>query len=207
MIPVEGRKGNIIFPLTCVISMSVSCGEKSGAFLFFAGQGYVVGFVDRVRIRSVQFQACVCEPGYAYLLPAFLLNQWLPNFADITLLSIRVCSTIAEEASHAAYCSQSHAGEQRVARMILEISDKCTIKNIVTTGHSALANLLGVRRETVTGIISKWQKLGIVDVKRNRMTIKKKNVLKQMACECYSESKESQRKKMNVWRAVNWANL
>lgn len=207
VIPVEGDKGKIIFPLTCVIAMSASCGEKPGAFLFFAGQGYVLGFVSRLKIRGIQLEACVCEPGHAYVLPASLLNQCLPKFIEMDLMSILVCSAIAEEASHAAYCLQSHAGEQRVARVILEISDTCTSKNVVTTSHGKIAELLGVRRETVTGIISKWRKLGIVDVKRNRMTIEKKNVLKQIACECYDRTKESQRKKINVWRAVNWSDL
>ncbi len=48
-----------------------------------------------------------------------------------------------------------------------------------------IANMLGVRRESVTEAASKLQKLGVIQYHRGHITVLDRPKLEQLSCECY----------------------
>jgi len=58
------------------------------------------------------------------------------------------------------------------------------------TGSAAIAEMLGVRRTTVTLLAQELQKRGILRYSRGRITILDRATLESCACECYGAAKQ-----------------
>lgn len=52
--------------------------------------------------------------------------------------------------------------------------------------HDLIANMLGVRRQSVTEAAGKLQKLGVIDYKRRHISVLDRPRLEALSCECYA---------------------
>ena len=53
-----------------------------------------------------------------------------------------------------------------------------------------IANMLGVRRESVSVVAGKLQEMGLIDYRRGRITVIDRLGLEERACECYAVVKK-----------------
>ena len=60
-----------------------------------------------------------------------------------------------------------------------------------------LANLLGVRRESVTAAALKLQQAGVISYSRGHITVLNRKLLEQRCCECYANVKNEQKRLMS----------
>jgi CRP-like cAMP-binding protein len=83
-----------------------------------------------------------------------------------------------------AACNRLHPIEQRLARCFLQVFDRTGISEYPVT-HEFLAELLGVRRATITGAATRLQDAGLIRRERGRIAILDHAGLEAAACECY----------------------
>jgi DNA-binding transcriptional MocR family regulator len=76
-----------------------------------------------------------------------------------------------------------------MARWLLQISDRIGSADIPVT-QDTIAQLLGVRRTTVTLAAQQLQQKGLIQYRRARVMITNPTVLHALACECYGACKE-----------------
>jgi CRP-like cAMP-binding protein len=81
-------------------------------------------------------------------------------------------------------CNALHSVERRCARVLLEIADRVGSHDLPLT-QEFLANTLGVRRPTVTLIVSGLQRTGLIDYRQRRIVIADEAGLRAATCECY----------------------
>jgi CRP-like cAMP-binding protein len=81
-------------------------------------------------------------------------------------------------------CNAAHAVEQRCARRLLMSHDRSD-GNTFTLTQEVLAEMLGVRRSTVTIIACGLQKNGLIAYRRGAITVLDRPGLETAACECY----------------------
>jgi CRP-like cAMP-binding protein len=81
-------------------------------------------------------------------------------------------------------CNATHRVEQRCARWLLMCGDQTDDDTIEVT-QEYLAEMLGVRRSTVTDIASAFQKTGLIRYRRATITVLDRRGLETAACECY----------------------
>jgi CRP-like cAMP-binding protein len=83
-----------------------------------------------------------------------------------------------------AACNALHEVSGRLCRWLLQTSDKIASDTIPFT-HEFLANMLAVRRSTISQIASEFQNAGIIHTHRGQIKLLKRAELKKNACPCY----------------------
>ena len=87
-------------------------------------------------------------------------------------------------------CNGLHNIHQRAARWMLGVLDRTQADRFKIT-HEFLAELLGVRRSTVTDLIADFRDKGLVESTRGVIEIVKRKELEEVACECYAIVKQN----------------
>jgi CRP-like cAMP-binding protein len=83
-----------------------------------------------------------------------------------------------------AACNALHEVSDRLCRWLLQTSDKIESDTIPFT-HEFLANMLGVRRSTVSQTASELQSAGLLRTDRGHIKLLKRKELEKRACPCY----------------------
>ena len=91
-------------------------------------------------------------------------------------------------ASQTIACNLLHSVKQRVCRWLLMCRDRVETEEFVLT-HEFLAEMLGVRRQTVTVIAGKLQTAGLITYHRGVIRILNRKGMEDASCECYGVTK------------------
>jgi len=81
-------------------------------------------------------------------------------------------------------CNALHSAEARCCRWLLHQQDRLETSDLRLT-HEFLSTMLGVRRPTVTLIMSDLACEGIISTGRGRIRIVSRDALEQRSCGCY----------------------
>ena len=84
-----------------------------------------------------------------------------------------------------AACNALHPVEERFCRWLLQSSDRAA-SDTVTLTQELLAEMLGVRRTSVTEVARKMQDKGVITYTRGVITILDRAQLERLSCECYA---------------------
>jgi CRP-like cAMP-binding protein len=77
-----------------------------------------------------------------------------------------------------------HVIEERFCRWMLQSADRAGSGTVNLT-QEFLAEMLGVRRTSVTEVASKIQAAGVINYSRGMINILDRPALERMSCECY----------------------
>jgi CRP-like cAMP-binding protein len=92
------------------------------------------------------------------------------------------------DASQTIACNLLHSAKQRMCRWLLMCLDRVGNEEFVLT-HEFLAEMLGVRRQTVTVIAGTLQKASLITYHRGVIRILNRKRLEDASCECYGVTK------------------
>ena len=93
------------------------------------------------------------------------------------------------QAQQSAACLASHHVEERLCRWLLRARDLAGSNDLPFT-QEYLAEMLGVRRTSVTGVARTLQETGIIKYARGKIQIIDADALQDSACECYETVKQ-----------------
>jgi CRP-like cAMP-binding protein len=99
-------------------------------------------------------------------------------------LCIRYNEVLLSQARVTAACNALHSIEARFCRWLLQSADRAD-GDIVNLTQELLAEMLGVRRTSVTEVASKVQSTGAITYSRGVIRILDRDALLRMSCECY----------------------
>lgn len=99
-------------------------------------------------------------------------------------LCIRYNEVLLSQARVTAACNALHPIEARFCRWLLQSADRAASDTIALT-QEFLAEMLGVRRTSVTEVASKVQNAGVITYSRGVIKILDRPALMRMSCECY----------------------
>ena len=99
-------------------------------------------------------------------------------------LCIRYNEVLLSQARVTAACNALHPIEARFCRWLLQSSDRSASDTVALT-QEFLAEMLGVRRSSVTEVASKVQNAGVITYSRGVIRILNRPALMRMSCECY----------------------
>ena len=91
---------------------------------------------------------------------------------------------LLSQARITAACNTVHVVEARFCRWLLQTADTAGTETIGLT-QQFLAEMLGVRRTSVTEVARKVQDAGAIDYSRGEIRILDRQILERMSCECY----------------------
>jgi CRP-like cAMP-binding protein len=99
-------------------------------------------------------------------------------------LCIRYNEVLLSQARVTAACNALHSIEARFCRWLLQSADRAEGDTVNLT-QELLAEMLGVRRTSVTEVASKVQSTGAITYSRGVIRILDRDALLRMSCECY----------------------
>jgi CRP-like cAMP-binding protein len=122
--------------------------------------------------------------GFAYKLPLQVFQSELAQ--DRTFLKIWMAATrqMVLQIAMPSVCSSKHSNEQQIVRWILNTLDKTQGQTLQVT-HQEIADMLGIRRESVTLSAGRLSHDGLIEVSRGQLNVLNRAQLQARACECY----------------------
>jgi CRP-like cAMP-binding protein len=99
-------------------------------------------------------------------------------------LCVRYNEILLSQARLTAACNAIHVIEARFCRWLLQSADRAGSSTVNLT-QEFLAEMLGVRRTSVTEVASKIQTSGAINYSRGVINILDRPALEKMSCECY----------------------
>jgi CRP-like cAMP-binding protein len=118
--------------------------------------------------------------------PAFL--ETMKQGGTLDKLVRRYTAYSLRYANQTVACNLLHSVKQRMCRWLLMCRDRAEKGEFVLT-HEFLAEMLGVRRQTVTVIAGTMQTAGILSYHRGVIRILNPKRLEAAGCECYRVTK------------------
>lgn len=174
----------VYFPHTGMISCLVTTGDGEMVETSSVGCEGAVGLQSGLGQRVSFTRAMVQIGGKFSVISASRLENAASCTAALRDLIIRYTEALWAEAQQNAACNAIHDGSARLSRWLLQCADRIGSDQLTLT-QEFLADMLGVRRTTVTLLAQELQKKGILRYSRGRITILDRGRLEECACECY----------------------
>lgn len=178
----------VYFPHTGMISCLIAMGDGEMVETSSVGREGAVGLHSGLGHRVAVTRALVQIGGKFSVLPASRLENAVAHSPAFRDLIVRHIETLWAEAQQNAACNAVHDGSSRLCRWLLQCADRIGSDQLLLT-QEFLAEMLGVRRTTVTLLAQELQKKGVVRYSRGRITILDRPRLEASACECYGATR------------------
>jgi CRP-like cAMP-binding protein len=148
------------------------------------GPGSLVEAYHLMGADQVFTEAVMQVNGMALRVPFADLRTVVAKSDRLQRLLLSQVSNYGLVANQLVACNYYHALEQRLASLLLLLHEHAQSSHFYLT-QEFLANMLGVRRTTLTLVASKLQQMGMIRYSRGRVEICAKENLEQLACECF----------------------
>jgi CRP-like cAMP-binding protein len=149
----------------------------------------VVGAMSGIGPSKWQVRVIAQLPMLARKIATTEFRKAVSSSKEIADLCLRSNDGLLTQARIGAACNAVHRFEARFCRWLLQTHDRAESDTIMLT-HEFLANMLGVRRTTVTEASNKIQAAGAISCSRGVIKIIDLEAVKAMACECYDTVRE-----------------
>jgi len=176
------------FPTTGIVSLIYALEDGSSSEIALVGNEGMVGISIFMGGESMPSNTVVQSVGTAYRLSRKIMRREFALGGKLQHLALLYTQALIAQTSQTAVCNQHHSIEQQLCRWLLMSADRLHQDDLVIT-QELIANLLGVRRESITQTASKLKKSGLIAYARGHMTIVDRPGLEKHACECYATVK------------------
>jgi len=174
----------VYFPTSAIVSMLYVLENGSTAEIAVVGNEGLVGISLFIGGESTCSRAVVQSAGQGFRLPEKILNDEFHRAGPVLQLLLRYTQALITQMAQTAICNRHHTLSQQLCRWLLLSLDRVDSNELQIT-QELIANMLGVRRETVTDSAHKLQSDGVIKYVRGRITVLDRPGLEQRSCECY----------------------
>lgn len=183
------RSGDVVeqayFPDSGAIAFMLDMPDGQTAASTLMGSEGALGVQSVLGPSRSPVSATVRVAGTGWQIPAPKLQAAFSCSTSVRhVLQIHVRTQILR-LHHAAACNALHPVERRMARWMLELHDRVA-SDVLPLTQEAMAQLLGVRRTTVTLTMNRLRAGGIIKSERRGSIEIDRNRLESAACECYA---------------------
>jgi CRP-like cAMP-binding protein len=180
----DARIEYVYFPTGALISLVASMRDGTVVEVAVVGREGIVGlplaFGSDTSARKVITQV----PGSALRLPGTVLLQEIRTDSAVLDRVKRYTMVHLTQTTQWVACNRLHSLEQRLARWLLASADATGTEHFELT-QDFIAQMLGVRRPSVTVIVRSFEKQGMLQTSRGRIRIVNRPALEAAVCECY----------------------
>jgi CRP-like cAMP-binding protein len=172
------------FPTNSIIALMYGMdGAGALAKAWPVGSEGMLGVSLFLGVRRLDHQAEVQVGGSAFRLPAAALLAEFRQAGALQHLLLRYVFALISQASQLGLCNHCHAIEQRLCRLLLLAFDRVGAEEIDLT-QQRIAELLGVRRVSVTQAAMRLQNDGLIEYVRGRVKLINRKKLEERSCVC-----------------------
>jgi CRP-like cAMP-binding protein len=177
------------FPTRGVVSALAVMDDGRAIEVATIGDEGMVGLPLLVGAKTAANRAMVQVGGEALRMGEDVLREEASRDSHLRRLLILYHSAFLVQVSQAVACNGLHSIHQRCCRWLLMTQDRAH-SNVFPMTHELLAELLGVRRSSVSEVLQQIQKEELIRYSRGKFTILDREGLKAGCCECYRRINE-----------------
>jgi CRP-like cAMP-binding protein len=180
----NGPLSHVYFPLSGIYATVV--GLEDGRIVetsTVVNEG-IIGIAAVLGLGFSPKTATTPVPGDCLRLSVPALRSALKPDSALDQVLRRYAAFALRNAYQTVACNAVHSAEERMCRWLLASQDRVGNQQLRLT-HEFLAQLLGVRRQTVTGIVGTLQAAGSIMSRRGVVHILQRRGLEASCCECY----------------------
>jgi CRP-like cAMP-binding protein len=174
----------VYFPHYGMLSLLAVLRDGKAIETATVGNEGVVGAMAGLGLYKSLVRVVVQMPVSVSRIAASPFRTAAASSEAIRNLCIRYNEVLLSQARVTAACNALHPIEARFCRWLLQSADR-SASDTVTLTQEFLAEMLGVRRTSVTEVARKVQNAGAITYSRGVIKILDRAALARMSCECY----------------------
>ncbi|MFB6458674.1 Crp/Fnr family transcriptional regulator [Bradyrhizobium tunisiense] len=183
---------SVYFPLGAVVSLVVTLATGETTEAAMVGRDGAIGMASALDGKVGMSRAIVQLGGDAMVCdPAAFKGAALQSESLIAKI-MRHEQTLFAQAQQSTACMANHEVDARLCRWLLRARDLSGNDHLPFT-QEFLAEMLGVRRTSVTTVARTLQEAGMIKYARGKIEVIDVEGLREGACECYETVKDQHR--------------
>ncbi len=174
----------VYFPLEGVVSLVLMMEGGFALEVGIIGNEGIVGTPVFLGFQSSLTRAISQVPGDALRMETTNFQEEMLRRGAMYGLVQRSTQAMINQISQSTVCNHRHSVKKRLCRWLLMSHDRVGTDEFPLT-HEFLAQMLGVRRPTVTAAAGSLQTAGLIRYRRGRVTVLDRKGMEAAGCECY----------------------
>jgi len=174
----------VYFPHNGMFSLLAVMRDGKAIETATVGREGVIGAMSGLGLYRSLVRVVVQLPLVTSKISSAQFRKAIASSEAIRDLSVHFNEVLLTQARITAACNALHPVEARFCRWLLQSADRAA-SDTVTLTQELLAEMLGVRRTSVTEVAGKMQNEGIITYSRGVIRILDRVNLERLSCECY----------------------
>jgi CRP-like cAMP-binding protein len=184
----NGPMSHIYFPISGMCSIVGATDEGNVVETATVGNEGMIGIPALLGLDFNPSTVISQVSGTGLRMPAASFLQAMERGGPLDRILRRFIAFSLRYAYQTVVCNAQHSVEERLCRWLLMTHDRVGKDEFVLT-QEFLAEMLGVRRQTVTVFAGTLQTAGFITYRRGVMRIVNREGLEAASCECYEISR------------------
>ncbi len=180
----NGPIAHVLFPLSGVMSLVLITEGCLAVEVGTVGNEGLVGIPAFLGTDRSPTRVIAQVPGQAWRMEAPVFQEEMRRLGQLHGLVQRYTQALMTQMAQSIVCNHLHSVEQRMCRWLLMTHDRVGADDFPLT-QEFLAEMLAIRRPTVTAAAGALQKAGLIGYHRGTMTVLDRKGLEAASCECY----------------------
>lgn len=174
----------VYFPNNGIISLVTITEDGGTVEAATVGNEGMVGISILLGADKIPVQAISQMAGDALRMRTEVFKREITPTSPLYGLLLRYTQVLISQLSQTVACNRLHSVEERCCRWLLLCQDRVRSNQFALT-QETLAQMLGVRRASVSVVAAILQKAGLIRYSRGKITILDRAGLETASCECY----------------------
>ena len=184
---------HVYFPMSCSLSWVSHTADGESDELALVGRDGLIGVPLVLGGAAMQHTVQVQCGGEALRMSADVFVRQMSAQSRLHKLALLYVQWQMGQMAQSIVCSRHHAVSERLSHWLLSNAHGANTQELRVT-HETISHMLGVRRESITQAAGRFQAAGWIANSRGKITLKDREGLSAMACECHARSQvESKR--------------
>ncbi|HYC78299.1 MAG TPA: Crp/Fnr family transcriptional regulator [Planctomycetota bacterium] len=186
----RARISRIYFPVDGVYSIVVKTRDRIVIEVATVGREGMLGTPRLLGVDHYDATVMCQIPGTLRAVDAARFMKLVGRSPKATAIFHRYLQTHVNFVAQSAVCNRAHRIERRCARWLLLTHDRADGDEFYLT-HEFLAQMLGVRRASVSVVANALQDAGYISYRRGRVRIRDRRRLERFVCDCYAAIRDN----------------
>jgi CRP-like cAMP-binding protein len=178
------RIRQVYFPSDCLVSLLTVIDGRRALEVGLVGREGMVGARLALGITASSTRALVQGTGTALRISAARFLREFQRGLALRRAVLLFTDGLMNQVAQTAACNRFHVIEARLARWLLMTRERLPSREFRLT-HDFIADMLGVRRVSVTKAAGDLQRSGLIRYQRGTITILDQHGLEAASCSCY----------------------
>jgi CRP-like cAMP-binding protein len=175
---------HVYFPHSGMISVVAVMRDGDAVETATVGREGAIAASAGLGARIASARAIVQLPGMASRISTLRFGEAVDQSLGLRDLVVQYNEVLLAQVQQSVACNALHDVEARLCRWLLQTRDRMDSDTLPLT-QEFLAQMLGVRRTTVTLVARILQSAGMIRYRRGQIEICDRIALEEGACECY----------------------